>query len=268
MKKIIYFLLTVAVATTACTSEAPPMGAAIESRDSLPVMTTYGVSKLISDSGIVRYKIIAEEWRVFDKTVPQRQEFPKGLYLERYDNNLRTNLHITADTAFCYDQNLWKLRGHVMINDIEKQLVYQSEELYWDMRKHIFYANTHFIIDEPTRHIEGYWFESDEQMKKIKVKNSSGFMPFATQSSATANADSTTTKEADVKVNPSTTAPERNTNKKPAAAPNQKSTKPSTPKPLRTPPAIKDPVRLNSDGPKTDVKAKMKMQTTNERVRM
>jgi LPS export ABC transporter protein LptC len=194
LKKIIYFLLTVAVATTACTSEAPPMGAAIESRDSLPVMTTYGVSKLISDSGIVRYKIIAEEWRVFDKTVPQRQEFPKGLYLERYDNNLRTNLHITADTAFCYDQNLWKLRGHVMINDIEKQLVYQSEELYWDMRKHIFYANTHFIIDEPTRHIEGYWFESDEQMKQYKIGGSSGYMPMKTSST---KSDSTATSTAD-----------------------------------------------------------------------
>lgn len=44
------------------------MGARVVNRDSLPVMTTRGVSKLITDSGVVRYKIIAEEWRVYDRT--------------------------------------------------------------------------------------------------------------------------------------------------------------------------------------------------------
>ena len=45
-----------------CGTEAPPMGNAVYNRDSLPVMITYGVSKLISDSGIVKYKIVSEEW--------------------------------------------------------------------------------------------------------------------------------------------------------------------------------------------------------------
>lgn len=162
----------------ACTSEAPPMGEVIASRDSLPVMTTYGVSKLISDSGVVRYKIITEEWCVYDKTSPQRQEFPKGIYMERYDDHQNVNLHITADTAYCFDQNLWELRGRVLVNDKERQMIYDSEILFWDMRKHIFYADRPFIIDEPTRHVEGTWFQSDEQMKTLEVKNSSGSMPF------------------------------------------------------------------------------------------
>lgn len=178
MKKLLTLITPLLALTMACTSEAPPMGEVIGCRDSLPVMTTYGVSKLISDSGVVRYKIITEEWRVYDKTTPQRQYFPKGIYLERYDNNQRTNLHITADTAYCFDQNLWELRGRVLVNDMEKQLVYQSEVLFWDMRKHIFYANQPFVIDEPERHIAGEWFESDEQMKRLEVKNSSGYMPF------------------------------------------------------------------------------------------
>ena len=55
-------------ALAGCGSEAPPMGDAMPQRDSMPVMTTFGVSKLISDSGVMRYKMVAEEWRVFDKT--------------------------------------------------------------------------------------------------------------------------------------------------------------------------------------------------------
>ena len=67
-----------------CTNEAPPMSRLAGERDSLPLMTTYGVSKLISDSGIMRYRIIAEEWRLYDKTKPPRQVFPKGVFMQRY----------------------------------------------------------------------------------------------------------------------------------------------------------------------------------------
>ena len=87
-----------------CTNDAPPMGNTVTGRDSLPVMTTYGVSKLITDSGVVRYKIITEEWRIYDKTTPPRWEFPKGLFLERYDNKFKVDLRFAADSA-------WARRG-------------------------------------------------------------------------------------------------------------------------------------------------------------
>lgn len=179
-----FLLLLILLLPLACTSDAPPMGPQVDCRDSLPVMATRGVSKLISDSGIVRYKIIAEEWLVYDKTLPQRQEFPKGVYLERYDDNASVNLHITADTAYCFDQYLWKLRGRVVMNDREKKVTYSSEELYWDMRKHIFYSNEPMTLQEPDRLIRGNWFESDEQMKQYKVGTTSGYMPVKTSSAA------------------------------------------------------------------------------------
>ena len=36
-------------------------------RQSLPSMKTLGVTTLIPDSGITRYKIITEEWEIYDK---------------------------------------------------------------------------------------------------------------------------------------------------------------------------------------------------------
>ncbi len=193
MRFLLFFLLILPIA---CTSDAPPMGPQVECRDSLPVMATRGVSKLISDSGIVRYKIISEEWLVYDKTVPQRQYFPKGVYLERYDDSARVNLYITADTAYCFDQYLWKLRGRVVMNDHAKQVVYSSEELYWDMREHKFYSNAPMTLQEPDRLIRGNWFESDEQMKQYKVGTTSGYMPMKTSST---NADTTATPAPQVK---------------------------------------------------------------------
>lgn len=189
-----FLFLLLLILPMACTSDAPPMGPQIDCRDSLPVMATRGVSKLISDSGIVRYKIIAEEWLVYDKTTPQRQVFQKGVYLERYDDNASVNLHITADTAYCFDQYLWKLRGRVLMNDREKQTTYSSKELYWDMREHKFYSTVPMTIQEPDRLIRGSWFESDEQMKQYKIGGSSGYMPMKTSST---KSDSTATSTAD-----------------------------------------------------------------------
>ena len=78
-----------------------------------------GISKLISDSGVVRYKIMTEEWRVFDRTHPPRNEFLKGVFLQRYDAKFNVDLYITADTAYWYDQKLWELRGRVRVRNLQ-----------------------------------------------------------------------------------------------------------------------------------------------------
>ena len=180
---------------SSCGTEAPPMSGAITNRDSLPVMTTYGVSKLISDSGIVQYKVVAEEWRVFDRTNPQRQEFPKCIFLEKYNKQFHVVMHITADTAFCYNQNLWELRGRVFVRNTEDGTSFSSEELYWDMRRHWMHSNKPMHIITPDRDLQGDRFESNEQLTKYRVWQSRGFVPVPekTNEENTATTDSTVT---------------------------------------------------------------------------
>lgn len=162
---------------SSCGTEAPPMSQAITNRDSLPVMITYGVSKLISDSGIVQYKVVSEEWHVFDKTVPERQEFPKGIFLERYNKKFDVIMHITADTAYCYNQNLWELRGRIFVRNTENGTTFSSDELYWDMNRHWMYSNKPMHIVTPDRDLRGDRFESNEQLTKYKVWQTNGFVP-------------------------------------------------------------------------------------------
>lgn len=169
-----------------CGNDAPPQGRAVRHRDSLPVMVSYGVSKLISDSGITRYKILTEEWKVYDKTHPPRQEFVKGVFLERYDNQFKVNLYITADTAYWYDQNLWELRGRVRVRNLENGTLYRSQQLFWDMSRHEFYSNVYMHITTPDRDIQGDRFRSDEQLMRYEVIRSRGFLPLPKNMSSTA----------------------------------------------------------------------------------
>lgn len=173
------------------------MGKAVETRDSAAVMVTTGVSKLISDSGVIRYKIIAEEWRVFDRTDPPRQEFPKGIFMVRFDEKFRVNLYITADTAFWYDQNLWELRGRVFIDNKENGTTFRTEELFWDMARHQFYSRKHMHIVEPDQELEGNWFVSDENMNVYHVRRTSGYMPMPQEGAdGSAGPDSVSSREA------------------------------------------------------------------------
>ena len=64
---------------SACTRKKHLMTDAVTNRDSIPVMVTRDVSTYISDSGVVRYKIITEEWQVFDRLDPSRWSFEKGI---------------------------------------------------------------------------------------------------------------------------------------------------------------------------------------------
>jgi len=149
---------------------APP----IYDRDSVSVMTSYGVNTLISDSGVIKYKIVTERWDVNTVKNPSRWTFEKGVFFEQFDEKLHVEAYIQADTAWYYDvKKLWHLRGRVRIRNING-LIYESEELFYDGLRHELYSNVFSKVTTPERSMEGTYFLSDEHMKHYTVSNSTG----------------------------------------------------------------------------------------------
>ena len=149
---------------------APP----IYDRDSVSMMTSYGVNTLISDSGVIKYRIVTERWDVNMIKNPSRWTFEKGVFFEQFDEKFHVQAYIQSDTAWYYDQKkLWHLRGRVRIRNING-LIYESEELYWDGIKHELYSNVYSKVTTPERSMEGSYFLSDEQMRHYTVTNSKG----------------------------------------------------------------------------------------------
>lgn len=164
---------------TACAEEAKEhTAAAIHERDSVSMMTSYGVNTLISDSGVIKYRIVTERWDVNTIKQPNRWEFMKGVFFEQFDEQFHVQAYIQADTAWYYDKlKLWKLRGRVRIRN-NNGLVYRSEELYWDGLRHEFYSNVFSRVTTPERTLQGAYFRSNEQMTNYIVSNSKGsFIP-------------------------------------------------------------------------------------------
>ncbi len=158
----------------ACNEVHEHTAPAVNPEDSVAMMTSFGVNTLISDSGVIKYRIVTEQWVVNTVRQPSRWEFMKGIFFEQFDEKFRVQAYIQADTAWYFDQQrLWKLRGRVGVRTIDG-MIYNSEELYWDGIAHEFYSNVYSRLVTPERTLEGTYFKSDENMNHYTVSNSKG----------------------------------------------------------------------------------------------
>jgi hypothetical protein len=160
-----------------CASDDHHYAPAILQRDSLPVLKSIGVSTLISDSGIIRYKIISEDWFIYDRKQPTYWAFEKGLFVENFDENYHVEAFINCDTAYYYDQqHLWELRGRVLVKNIKGE-TFRTSLLYWDQAARRFYSHAYMEIDGETRQLAGNEFSSNEQMTDYIIHSSHGLFP-------------------------------------------------------------------------------------------
>lgn len=166
--------ITVMLGFLSCSQEVEHTAAAIHDRDSVSMMVSYGVNTLVSDSGVIKYKIVTERWDVNTVKNPTRWTFEKGIFMEQFDEKFHVEAYVQADTAWYYDQlKLWELRGRVRIRNVNG-LVFTSEELYWDGMKHELYSNKFSRVVTPERTLQGTYFRSDERMTRYTVSNSKG----------------------------------------------------------------------------------------------
>lgn len=162
------------VAFCSCTEPKEHTAPAIYPRDSVAYMTTYGVNTLISDSGVIKYRIVTERWVVNKNLNPSRWIFHKGLFLEQFDEKFHVQSYIQSDTAYYYDvKHLWELRGRVRVLT-KDGLRFSSEELFWDENKHELYSNKYSYLVTPERTLQGSYFRSDERMTRYYVTNTKG----------------------------------------------------------------------------------------------
>ena len=148
-------------------------------------MVTRDVSTYISDSGVVRYKIITDEWRVYDRLDPSMWAFEQGIYLEKFNNDLSVEAVIIADTAYYYDkQELWELRGDVHIEN-EQDEEFDTQLLFWNQKTKRVYSDLYIRIRQQKRIITGIGFTSNQDFTRYTIKNTQGIFPIKEESAPT-----------------------------------------------------------------------------------
>ncbi|MBR1682848.1 MAG: LPS export ABC transporter periplasmic protein LptC [Bacteroidaceae bacterium] len=176
MKKSLFIIIAF-FTLFACNRHHEHIAPAVHDQDSLPFLTAHGISNLISDSGIISYKIVAEDWNIYT-TEPQKWTFLKGLFLEKFDTTFHVEWHVQSDTAYCHNNRTWELRGRVVILNRDGDL-FETEELFWDMDEHQMWNTMFMTITKPgsQQQLQGYNFRSNEEMTDYHIDNSAGYTP-------------------------------------------------------------------------------------------
>ncbi|MDD4514137.1 LPS export ABC transporter periplasmic protein LptC [Massilibacteroides sp.] len=156
-------------------------------------MKATDITELISDSGVIRYKIIAKEWYVYDKAEEPYWLFPKGAYLERFDSLFNKDASIKADTIYRYvKKDLWELIGNVKVLSLKGEK-FDTDHLFWDQKAGRFYSDEYIRVEREDKIITGIGFESNQDMTKYNVFDSQAILPVNEMASDTTTevADST-----------------------------------------------------------------------------
>ena len=142
-----------------------------------PQVYADSITTIVSDSGIIRYRIIAPDWYVYEKADTPYWDFPNGLRFERFDENYNVDAEIECDRAVYYSKlELWKLNDNVEATNLSQEEFY-TNELYWDQKEERVYSDSAITIIQKDRKIHGVGFESNQTFSRYSIRQPKGTIP-------------------------------------------------------------------------------------------
>lgn len=177
-KRIILLILLVLACIVSCKRRDVRLRAeAIVDRKAMAVLEANDVNTIISDSGVVRYRIKAKTWKIFDKADTPYWEFPDGIYLEKFNTDLQADATVEADYAHYNEPDqLWTLKGNVQALNLEGEM-FETPLLYWDQQTESVYSDSSIIITREASIITGVGFRSNQEMTQYTILRPSGVFP-------------------------------------------------------------------------------------------
>lgn len=177
LQSITVSLAVVLCSLLSCTHSEKPRVDAIADRVSMPMLMADTVTTLISDSGITRYQIKAVRWEIYDRANPPYWEFPDGIFLEKFDDQLNTEASLRSDYAYYNEEEqIWELTGNVHAVNLEGE-EFDTPQLFWNQRTERVYSDSVIRITRETSVITGIGFESNQSMTKYTIRKPQGIFP-------------------------------------------------------------------------------------------
>lgn len=178
MRKLLSVLLvSLLIIPVGCQKKGRLKADAIEDRAEFPLMDSHDVVTLVSDSGVTRYRIQAPVWRKYDQSNPPKEEFPEGICLEKFNEDLAIEATLKADYAvYDEDADRWELNGNVYaVNEAGEQ--FETEQLIWEQQTEQIHTDSAITITKATSVIMGIGMISNQNMSKYTILKPTGYFP-------------------------------------------------------------------------------------------
>lgn len=144
--------------------------------DSSYKMLTREVDMLVSDSGLVKYRLISPMWLVYDRHDRHEWLFPEGVRLESYDTLVPSKTLVVADHAsYQTEDEIWVLTGNVRLHGLNGERLY-TPKLYWERKPRRLYSNDTTYFFTQGKELHGNRFEAVDDLSSYSIYSNRGRM--------------------------------------------------------------------------------------------
>ncbi len=137
-----------------------------------PLRVGENVELYYTENNRVKVKMIAALVYEFENG---DREFPKGIYLEFYNEFGKLESTLRANEAYYFKkENQWRGRGKVEVKNLEKNEQLNTEELFWKPAEEKIFTDKFVTIRQQADVIYGQGLEAKQDMSDYIIKKPEG----------------------------------------------------------------------------------------------
>lgn len=137
-----------------------------------PLRKFENIETFYSENDRVKVKMVASE---VHQLANSDQEFPKGIYVEFFDESGKLESTLKANEAYYFKaENKWRGRGKVIVKNIAKNEQLNTEELFWFPGEEKINTEKFVTIRQQEDVIYGEGLEAKQDMSEYTILDPKG----------------------------------------------------------------------------------------------
>ena len=145
--------------------------------DETPVQIVDDMFIIQSKNGVVQMRAEAGLMEKYEKDSLSYELFPKGFSVYGFNEEGLLETEIVADNAkhvkHLNGEESWEAFGNVVVRNLIKQEVMETDTLYWDQKNEKIYTHCYVRMYSPDGFAQGYGMQSDQRARDTEL-----FSPF------------------------------------------------------------------------------------------
>ena len=142
-----------------------------------PVQSVDNMFIVQTKNGKIQMRAEAPVMDRYERDTLSFELFPDGFFVYGYDEQEKLETQIVAYRArhlkYKDGRESWEAFGNVVVKNLVKQEVMETDTLYWDQKNEKIYTHCYVKMYSPSGFMQGYGMESDQ-----RARNSIIFNPF------------------------------------------------------------------------------------------
>ena len=140
-----------------------------------PVQTVDDMFIVQTENGRIQMRTEAPLMERYERDTVSFELFPKGFFVYGYTDSGKLETEIVADNArhlkYKDGRESWEAFGNVVVRNLIKQEVMETDTLYWDQKNEKIYTHCYVKLYSPDGFMQGYGMESDQRARDHTIFN-------------------------------------------------------------------------------------------------